>query len=558
MDENLKLKISASPHVRSKDTTSDIMFDVVVALVPATAVGLYCFGWYAALLVAVCIGCCVGFEALYQHCMGKKVTVGDFSAVVTGLLLAMNLPPRLPVWMAVLGSAFAIIIVKQLFGGLGQNFMNPALGARCFLILAFSRYMTAFYYDGVSAATPLAMLKQGGPVNLRNMFLGFTAGTIGEASTAALLIGAVYLLIRRVISPKIPLFYIGTFALCIVIYALVKGFDVPEFLAAHLTGGGLMLGAWFMATDYVTSPITPAGKIIYAVFLGLMTFVLRIFGPAAEGVSYSIIIANLLVPLIERITEPKPFGAGADVKKEEKKADEKAEDAPAAEEKAPEEVQVKSRIDGKGIVVAICAISLITLIMGAILGTVYGITKDPIANVEQQAKADAYKEVFPEANTVLTMMDGGLSEAEAGIQMNAINSNLKNTGKFDNTRIDEINFAITGTDKDNPGNMLGFVVLVTNDKGYGGELQLAIGISSTGEITGISFLKINETAGLGMKANTDKFKQQFIGKQVGQFTYTKTGSTADSEIDALSGATITTSAVTEAVNAALYALGGGY
>ena len=558
MDENLKLKISASPHVRSKDTTSDIMFDVVVALVPATAVGLYCFGWYAALLVAVCIGCCVGFEALYQHCMGKKVTVGDFSAVVTGLLLAMNLPPRLPVWMAVLGSAFAIIIVKQLFGGLGQNFMNPALGARCFLILAFSRYMTAFYYDGVSAATPLAMLKQGGPVNLRNMFLGFTAGTIGEASTAALLIGAVYLLIRRVISPKIPLFYIGTFALCIVIYALVKGFDVPEFLAAHLTGGGLMLGAWFMATDYVTSPITPAGKIIYAVFLGLMTFVLRIFGPAAEGVSYSIIIANLLVPLIERITEPKPFGAGADVKKEEKKADEKAEDAPAAEEKAPEEVQVKSLIDGKGIVVAICAISLITLIMGAILGTVYGITKDPIANVEQQAKADAYKEVFPEANTVLTMMDGGLSEAEAGIQMNAINSNLKNTGKFDNTRIDEINFAITGTDKDNPGNMLGFVVLVTNDKGYGGELQLAIGISSTGEITGISFLKINETAGLGMKANTDKFKQQFIGKQVGQFTYTKTGSTADSEIDALSGATITTSAVTEAVNAALYALGGGY
>ena len=178
--ENLKLKVSASPHVRSKATTSDIMFDVVIALVPATAFGLYIFGWYAALLVAVCIGSCVGFEALYQKCMGKKVTVGDFSAVVTGLLLALNLPPNLPIWMAVAGSAFAIIIVKQLFGGLGQNFMNPALGARCFLLLSFSRYMTNFVYDGVATATPLATLKLTGMVNLRSMFLGYTAGTIGE------------------------------------------------------------------------------------------------------------------------------------------------------------------------------------------------------------------------------------------------------------------------------------------------------------------------------------------------------------------------------------------
>ena len=173
--ENLKLKVSASPHVRSKATTSDIMFDVVIALVPATAFGLYIFGWYAALLVAVCIGSCVGFEALYQKCMGKKVTVGDFSAVVTGLLLALNLPPNLPIWMAIAGSAFAIIIVKQLFGGLGQNFMNPALGARCFLLLSFSRYMTNFVYDGVATATPLATLKLTGMVNLRSMFLGYTA-----------------------------------------------------------------------------------------------------------------------------------------------------------------------------------------------------------------------------------------------------------------------------------------------------------------------------------------------------------------------------------------------
>ena len=560
MDENMNLKISASPHVRSKDTTSDIMFDVVIALVPATAVGFYCFGWYAALLVAVCIGSCVGFEALFQHCMGKKVTVGDFSAVVTGLLLGMNLPPRLPVWMAILGSGFAIIVVKQLFGGLGQNFMNPALGARCFLILAFSRYMTAFYYDGVSTATPLAILKQGGPVNLRNMFLGFTAGTIGEASTAALLIGAIYLLIRRVISPRIPLFYIGTFAICIVIYACVKKYDVPEFLAAHLCGGGLMLGACFMATDYVTSPITPTGKIIYAVFLGLMTFVLRIFGPAAEGVSYSIIIANLLVPLIERATNPKPFGYGADAPKKEQKEKAKEEESEQEdkEETAQAEAPAKAKFDGKGILIAICAITCITLIMGAILGAVYGITKDPIKNVEQQAKVDAYKEVFPSANAVLTMQEAGLSDAEAELQLKGINAGLKNSGKFPNSRVDEINFAITGTDKDNVGTLLGFVVLVTNTKGYGGEIQMAIGMDTNLSIQGISFLNINETAGLGMKADTDKFKEQFYGKQVFSFSYTKTGSTSDSEIDALSGATITTSAVTEAVNAALYALGGGY
>ena len=252
--ENLKLKVSASPHVRSKATTSDIMFDVVIALVPATAFGLYIFGWYAALLVAVCIGSCVGFEALYQKCMGKKVTVGDFSAVVTGLLLALNLPPNLPIWMAIAGSAFAIIIVKQLFGGLGQNFMNPALGARCFLLLSFSRYMTNFVYDGVATATPLATLKLTGMVNLRSMFLGYTAGTIGETSVVALLIGAIYLLCKRVISPKIPLIYIGTFTIAVAIYAATKDYNVPVYVAAHLCGGGLMLGAWFMACLLYTSP----------------------------------------------------------------------------------------------------------------------------------------------------------------------------------------------------------------------------------------------------------------------------------------------------------------
>lgn len=548
--ENLNLKISSSPHVRSKDTTSDIMFDVVIALVPATAFGLYLHGWYAALLVAVCIGSCVGFEALYQHCMHKKVTVGDFSAVVTGLLLAMNLPPKFPIWMAVLGSAFAIIVVKQLFGGLGQNFMNPALGARCFLLLAFSRYMTAFVYDGVSTATPLAVLKAGGNVDLKDMFFGYTAGTIGETSAAALLLGAVYLLIKRVISPKIPIIYIGTFAVCIAIYALTKDYNVAEFTAAHLCGGGLMLGAWFMATDYVTSPITSAGKIIYAVMLGLLTFVLRIFGGSAEGVSYAIIISNLFVPLIERVTVPKAFGEGADAPEGEKKPEKKAEkqeikdaDSKPQKDGAESTKQKSGKMNVKGVVAAIAVIFVITLIMGAALGTVYNVTKEPIAAAEEKAKQEAYAEVFPDAAEIIALTDEDIS-------MDNVNAVMADRGYEDDT-IDEINIVA-----DDEGMFSGFIILVTNHAGYGGDIQLAVGVSLDGTICGISFLSINETAGLGMEAQDEEFLNQFLGKMVSHFSYTKTGAASDSEIDAISGATITTSAVVDAVNAALSFIGG--
>ena len=546
--DNLNLKVSASPHVRSKDNTSDIMFDVVLALVPATAFGLYLHGWYAALLVAVCIGSCVGFEALYQACMYKKVTVGDFSAVVTGLLLAMNLPPEFPIWMAILGSAFAIIVVKQLFGGLGQNFMNPALGARCFLLIAFSRYMTAFVYDGVSTATPLAILKNGASVNIKDMFLGYTAGTIGETSTVALLIGAVYLLIKRVISPKIPLIYIGTFAVCIAIYAVTKNYNVAEFVAAHICGGGLMLGAWFMATDYVTSPITSKGKVVYAVMLGLLTFVLRIFGGSAEGVSYAIIISNLFVPLIERVTVPKAFGEGADIDKKDKKKKEKNTDEiknadTDTEEKKAKEDKPKQKMNVKGIVKAIAAIFVITVIMGAALGAVYSITKKPIADAEEKAKQEAYAEVFPDAAQIETF-------TEDEINLSDVNKVMASRGYGDNT-IDEISVVA-----DADGMFTGFIILVTNHSGYGGDIQLAVGVSLDYSIKGIAFLTINETAGLGMEAQNKEFLDQFIGKQVLQYSYTKTGSTSDSEIDALSGATITTSAVVDAVNTALNFIGG--
>lgn len=307
-------KISSSPHVRSELTTGGIMLDVVIALLPASVFGVGNFGYRAFLIILITIASCVAFEWLFQKLTKRKSTVGDFSAVVTGLLLALNLSPDVPYWMPILGSAFAIIIVKQLFGGIGQNFMNPALGARCFLLLSFTGQMTTFTYDSITGATPLAVIKSGGSVDLFKMFIGSVAGTIGETSTAALLIGFIYLVCRKVISPRIPLAYIGTFAVLIFIYALASGASDPlYFLGAQICGGGLMLGAVFMATDYVTSPVTPGGKLVFGVILGIMTFCFRMFGSSSEGVSYAIIIGNLLVPLIERFTVPKSFGKGADV-----------------------------------------------------------------------------------------------------------------------------------------------------------------------------------------------------------------------------------------------------
>ena len=304
------LNISSSPHVRDKSSTKSIMWDVFLALMPAAIFGIYNFSVKprdinAILLIVVCIATCVLTEYIWQKAMKLPLTVSDGSAAVTGLLLALNLSSTFPIWMAIIGSVFAIIIVKQLFGGLGQNFMNPALGARCFLMVSFAGQMTSFTYDGVTGATPLAQIKMGtGTPKLLDMFLGTTGGTIGETSVVALLIGAAYLVARKVISLRIPVTYIVTFA----IFAILFGQHDIMYLAKELCGGGLMLGAFFMATDYVTSPITPKGQIVFGIILGVLTGVFRIFGASAEGVSYAIIISNLLVPLIERVTIPVPFG----------------------------------------------------------------------------------------------------------------------------------------------------------------------------------------------------------------------------------------------------------
>lgn len=317
--------VSAAPHTRSPITTKKIMQDVLLALVPAGVFGVYNFGIHALMVIVVTILACVLTEYIFCKLMKKPITVGDYSAVVTGLLLAYNLPANFPLVMSVIGGVFAILIVKMLFGGLGQNFMNPALAARAFLLISFPVRMTSFAVekitspgitgyiqkgaiavDGVTGATPLAALKAGETVDLYKMFLGNIGGTIGETSAIAILIGAAYLVFKKVISLRIPLTYIITVAVFVLLFG-GRGFDMT-YMLGHILGGGLLLGAFFMATDYVTSPITPIGQIIFGISLGLLTGLFRLQGGTAEGVSYAIIFCNLLVPLIEKFTRPKSFG----------------------------------------------------------------------------------------------------------------------------------------------------------------------------------------------------------------------------------------------------------
>lgn len=305
MFENLN--VSSNPHIRSKVTTNGIMAAVLIALLPTTGFGIYNFGWKALVLILVTVGTAVLTEYLYGLSR-KKTTIGDLSAVVTGLLLALNLPVSAPWWVGAMGAVFAILVVKMLFGGLGQNFMNPALAARCFLVISFPALMTDFACDAYTGATPLALLKAGEAVNVRDMMIGNISGTIGETSMVAIVLGACFLIWFGIIDMKIPGSYILSFVVFVVLFG-GHGFDV-NYIMAQLAGGGLMLGAFFMATDYVTRPITVKGQYLFGAFLGIMTGIFRIFGPGAEGVSFAIILGNLLVPLMEKVTMPTAFGKG--------------------------------------------------------------------------------------------------------------------------------------------------------------------------------------------------------------------------------------------------------
>lgn len=303
------LVITSSPHLHCGMTTRGIMLDVLIALSPAAAASVLLFGWRSAAVIVVCVAACLAAEYLSRIVLKRPQTAGDLSAVVTGVLLAFNLPASIPLWQAVIGGAAAIVVAKQMFGGLGQNFVNPALVGRIVMMASFPDAMNNWITplqgsaaDAVTSATPLAVLSQGGSMNysMSELLVGIRPGCLGETCALALILGGLYLIARRVISPIIPLVYIGT--------VFIMTWLLGQNPLVHILSGGLMLGAIFMATDYTTSPINKAGKIVFAVGCGLLTVLIRVFGSLPEGVSFAIVIMNILVPLIERATRPLPFG----------------------------------------------------------------------------------------------------------------------------------------------------------------------------------------------------------------------------------------------------------
>lgn len=297
-------KVMVSPHIHSGKSTSGIMSDVLISLLPATIAGTVIFGWRALLVIAVCVICSVGFEALFNLITKKEQTIGDLSAAVTGLLLALNLSVDVPLWQCAVGSLFAIIVVKCLFGGIGQNLVNPAITARVFMLVAFgSMAVPSFPVDSVATATPLVAENM---PSLIDMFIGTYGGAIGETCTAALLLGGLYLIFRRVITWQTPVTFIAT---VFVFSFFMEGFDAVNALSLVMAGG-VFIGAFFMATDYTTSPPTAWGKVIFGVGAGLITCLIRYFGTYPEGVSFAILFMNIITPYINRWTRRKVFAAG--------------------------------------------------------------------------------------------------------------------------------------------------------------------------------------------------------------------------------------------------------
>lgn len=499
--------ISSSPHIRSSDSTGRVMYDVILALMPTALFGVWHFGLHALWILLVSIGTAVATEAAFCWLTHRPCTVKDGSAVLTGLLLGLCLSPTVPLYIPFLGSLFAIALVKCAFGGLGQNFMNPALTGRCFLLISFGVIMADFGVDAVSGATPLAALARGETVDLWQMFLGFTNGTIG-VSCAAMLLGGIYLLLRGVITWHIPGSYLLSF---LIMMGLIggQGFD-PSFLLAHLLGGGVILGAVFMATDYVTSPMLPGGQLLYGVLLGVLTAVFRVRGNAAETISFAILLGNLLVPLIDRLPVPKPFGAGY------------------------------SRSTKPKVPTAALVLMAVTLIAGAALGVVSFMTRDAIAEQERAAKAAAYAEVVPMADSFVASDTANAFLADsAGTQYG--------DGAFGKAYINE---AVVGMDS--AGNPVGYAISVTTRDGYDGTITLSVGLDTDGTVLGLAFTELKETPGMGMRCDEAQWKEQFVGQNVPSFTLIKSGqAAADNEIDTISGASTTSGAVVNAVNAAV-------
>lgn len=508
MNEKL-LNVSSSPHIRSKLTTGSVMFDVILALIPAAAAGVYHYGLDALMVIAASIAAAVLTEYLFCRITKRPNSVRDGSSVVTGLLLALVLPPSVPLYIPILGSVFAILFVKCFFGGLGKNFMNPALAARCFLLISFGSLVTNYTFDGVSSATPLEAIRAGEYVGLSDIFFGNAAGVIGS-SALALLVGGIFLLLVKGITYEIPVSCIVVFTAFMAIFG-GHGLDVT-FLLSHIFGGGILLGAFFMATDPVTSPVTSSGQLLYGAVIGLLAGLFRVYGSSADSVSYAIILSNLLVPFIDKLCVPKPLGY-------------RSEDAAGGKKEFP---------------VSAVKLAVITLVAGLALSSVYMLTKDRIDEQQMLARAESYREVCPNAAEFVS--DDGITEA-----VKALGEEPYDADTYGRTYVNEVAVGMASD-----GSVAGYVISVTSSDGFDGDISLAVGLSADGTVNGISFTELNETAGMGMKCGEDEFKSQFSGVKTEQFTLNKSGSSAaDSDINSVSGASISSGAVVNAVNTAL-------
>ena len=503
---NQRLNLSAGPHVRDRWTTSFIMKMVLLALMPATIIGIITFGLSALWVILVSVVSAVATEFIFDKLTGRPDTWKDGSAALTGLLLALTLSASTPLYAPILGSVFAILVVKCAFGGLGKNFINPALAARCFLLISFPGAMTVYSIDGVASATPCAELAAGKVVNLTSMFLGSANGVIG-GSILGLLIGGLALWAFDIIHGQICFTVIGAFTLVMALFG-GKGFD-PAFLAAHLCGGGVILGAFFMATDYVTSPMSRLGQTFYGLLIGILGALFRIKGAAADSFSYSIITANLFTPFIDTYIVDKPFAFRVK--------------------------EMNRRIDGwvkkpllQRIPKPVIALTVIALLAGVALSGVFSMTKDTIDAQKAAAAAEAYRAVLPAAESF---------EPQTA-QVEALEGQVYGTN-FGRVYVNE---AMVG--KDAAGNVVGYAVSVTSAEGYDGNVTLSVGVSVDGKINGISFTELHETPGKGMLCGEPAFMDQFAGQTASKLNLGQ-------EIDGITGVTITSKATVNAVNAGL-------
>lgn len=500
------LNVSSSPHVRNSLTTHKIMYLVILSLMPVSILGIVNYGMGALSVILAAVIAAVVAEAAFNAIIKKPQTIADGSAALTGLLLALVLPPNLPIYIPVLGSVFAIVVVKGLFGGLGKNFLNPALAARCFLLISYGSRLTTYKIDGVTTATPLVNIAAGQPVDLLELFIGHTSGIIGS-SVLGILIGAVILFAFKIISYEIPLATIGSFTIFIALFG-AQGTS-PYELLVHVMGGGVLFGAIFMATDYVTSPVTPAGQWVFGIVIGVLCGLFRVCGSAPDSASYGIIFANILVPLIEDYTVPVAYGH-----------------------------RVKKEKTGFKVPKPAVTLCVITLVAGAALSGVYALTKDTIAAQKLAKEQASYKAVCAEAAEFVNDEAIDAKVAELG-------------GEIYGTDFGKsyINKVLVG--KNAAGDVVGYVISATSGDGFDGNIVMSIGLDASGVVTGIEFTTITETAGMGMLVTEAAFKDQYIGDDVEKFEINKVGgSTEPYQIDGVAGATISSKAVNNAVNAA--------